>query len=270
MFTPNRTYNRRADLHAPYGGQQQGGISTPKGHPFIFLFSGGSGKAHGYNDGFIDDGAFRYFGEGQRGDMKFQAGNRAIRDHAKVGKSLFLFHILGKGRVQFDGEFALAAYEWTTAPGADEVMRQAIVFTLAPVSNEQEIEDLEPPDPGLSLDDLRQKALAAAEAPKAGTKERVAKPQTYRQRAQAVKQYVLKRADGVCELCSKPAPFARGSDGTPYLEPHHIRRLSDGGLDHPDWVAGVCANCHREAHYGERKEEIKEALIAKVQKGLEK
>jgi len=37
--------------------------------------------------------------------------------------------------------------------------------------------------------------------------------------------------------------------GRPYIEPHHIRRLSDGGQDHPRWVAGVCPNCHRRAHY---------------------
>jgi len=37
--------------------------------------------------------------------------------------------------------------------------------------------------------------------------------------------------------------------GEPYLEPHHIRRLSDGGPDHPRWVVAVCPNCHRRAHH---------------------
>lgn len=44
------------------------------------------------------------------------------------------------------------------------------------------------------------------------------------------------------------APF-RTQDGQPYLEPHHIRRLSDGGPDDPRWVAGLCPNCHRRAHH---------------------
>ena len=35
-----------------------------------------------------------------------------------------------------------------------------------------------------------------------------------------------------------------------YLEPHHIRRVSDGGPDHPRWVAAICPNCHREVHFG--------------------
>jgi 5-methylcytosine-specific restriction protein A len=58
----------------------------------------------------------------------------------------------------------------------------------------------------------------------------------------------LERASGVCEACKLPAPFLT-VDGKPYLEPHHIRRLSDGGPDHPLWVIAVCANCHRRAHY---------------------
>ena len=66
--------------------------------------------------------------------------------------------------------------------------------------------------------------------------------------AKAIRQYVLERANGYCEGCNLPAPFMT-ADGKPYLEPHHIRRLSDGGPDHPRWVAAVCANCHRRAHY---------------------
>ena len=40
------------------------------------------------------------------------------------------------------------------------------------------------------------------------------------------------------------------ADGTLYLEPHHTRRLSDGGPDHPRWVGALCPNCHREIHHG--------------------
>lgn len=60
--------------------------------------------------------------------------------------------------------------------------------------------------------------------------------------------HVLRRASGACEACGVKAPFT-AADGRPYLEPHHIRRLSDRGPDDPAWVAGVCPNCHRRAHY---------------------
>ncbi len=61
---------------------------------------------------------------------------------------------------------------------------------------------------------------------------------------------VLRRADGVCEKCNKKAPFLRQSDGTPYLEVHHKKLLSDGGEDTIENAYALCPNCHREAHFG--------------------
>jgi hypothetical protein len=90
-FEPGKLYNRRPDIHDVYGGQHQGGISTPFLLPFIFLFAGESGGQFGYSDGPQDDGTFSYTGEGQRGDMQFRRGNRAIRDHVEEGKDLLLF-----------------------------------------------------------------------------------------------------------------------------------------------------------------------------------
>ncbi len=63
---------------------------------------------------------------------------------------------------------------------------------------------------------------------------------------------VLKRANGICELCKQKAPFLKRRDGTPYLEVHHWKRLSDGGEDTIENAAALCPNCHREAHYGPR------------------
>lgn len=61
---------------------------------------------------------------------------------------------------------------------------------------------------------------------------------------------VLIRANGICERCDKEAPFNRASDGTPYLEVHHIKRLADGGEDTVENAIAICPNCHRELHYG--------------------
>jgi HNH endonuclease len=61
---------------------------------------------------------------------------------------------------------------------------------------------------------------------------------------------VLLRANGTCEKCNCPAPFARRSDGTPYLEVHHWKLLSEGGEDTVENAGALCPNCHREAHYG--------------------
>jgi 5-methylcytosine-specific restriction protein A len=72
----------------------------------------------------------------------------------------------------------------------------------------------------------------------------------WRRRSKAIGVYVLKRASGKCEGCDAPAPFNK-PNGQPYLEPRHIRRLSDGGPDHPRWVVAVCPNCHRRAHHAD-------------------
>lgn len=80
-FETGQLYNRQRDIHQRYAGQQQGGISTPAGAPYVFLFTGETGAQYGYSDGWRDDGLFAYTGEGQRGDMQFVRGNKSIRDH---------------------------------------------------------------------------------------------------------------------------------------------------------------------------------------------
>jgi 5-methylcytosine-specific restriction enzyme A len=80
-----RTYSRK-ELLERYGGQLQGGIWTPKEFPVVFLFSGESGKAFGYEDGRTADGVFEYTGEGQTGPMTFRGGNKAIRDHRETAR----------------------------------------------------------------------------------------------------------------------------------------------------------------------------------------
>lgn len=61
---------------------------------------------------------------------------------------------------------------------------------------------------------------------------------------------VLKRAEGICEDCGNPAPFLRASNGSPYLEVHHVLPLAKGGDDTVENAVALCPNCHRKAHFG--------------------
>lgn len=61
---------------------------------------------------------------------------------------------------------------------------------------------------------------------------------------------VLFLANGVCQLCERPAPFLRRSNNEPYLEVHHVVPLSEGGDDTVENCVAICPNCHRKAHYG--------------------
>jgi len=96
-FTVGQVYRRVQDIMEPYGGQRQGGISTPRRHPMVFLFTGESGATYGYRDEFRPDGSFWYTGEGQTGDMKMRSGNAAIRDHVAARKQLHLFEYVRRG-----------------------------------------------------------------------------------------------------------------------------------------------------------------------------
>jgi 5-methylcytosine-specific restriction protein A len=76
-FEEGKVYNRRADIHAKFGGQQYGGTITPSHHSLVLIITGEKGLVHGYADRTRDDDVFEYFGEGQVGDMVPQRGTLA-------------------------------------------------------------------------------------------------------------------------------------------------------------------------------------------------
>ena len=260
-FQIGHTYSRRQDIHAKFGGQQQGGIITPSRHPLIFAITGASGRQHGYEDRWEEDGSFRYFGEGQVGDMKWERGNTAIRDHAINGRELLLFEVQKSGGLQFRGPFNCAGYSYEQAPDREGNHRRAIVFHLVPLADdarsvsEEQVTQAETNSLGLA--ELRRRAYVAAGP--AREVSGVTAPLTYYARSSAVRVYVLSRAAGKCEGCGSPAPFI-SIGGAPYLEPHHIRRLTDQGPDDPRHMAALCPNCHREVHYGENGEALNRRL----------
>ncbi len=131
MFTRGKVYRRR-HLHQLYGGQEQGGISTPSDHNMIFLFTSDRGTEHGYEDGW-KEGVFLYTGEGQKGDMQFVRGNKAIRDHMQNGKELHLFKQAERAHVEYIGQMVYVGHHFK--PGRDTTgeIRQMIVFELRPL-----------------------------------------------------------------------------------------------------------------------------------------
>jgi 5-methylcytosine-specific restriction protein A len=269
-FEVGHVYHRRGDLHAEYGGQQQGGISTPANYPLIFLFTSDSGSEHGYTDEFRPDGTFWYTGEGRKGDMQMKRGNKAVRDHRKNGQRLHLFEGIGEGKVRYVGRAFYLDHHWEERPDTDGDRREAIVFELEVDSGAGEVgSDAFNTKPsvheskrglyGRSLPELREIALTQSR-PSASAEER--KTNVYH-RSEAIKTYARKRANGTCEGCEEEAPFI-GRDGHPYLEVHHIHRVSDGGPDHPGGVIALCPNCHRRVHYGQDGDTYNEMLAQRV------
>ncbi|WP_243736964.1 HNH endonuclease signature motif containing protein [Cupriavidus sp. L7L] len=264
-FVLGRIYHRQTEIHHRFGGSRQSGIAPSSKVPAIFIFTGESGEQYGYFDGRDELGMFSYTGEGQVGDMEFKRGNLAIRDHAANGQALHLFKSLGKGKGQeYLGEHTYGGHAIRQGPDKDGTQRDIIVFQLVPVAllDEESVtlpedEATDGPAP-TSLEEARKRALEAI-YDSSNEMGRAALRKLYR-RSKRVKDYVLLRAEGICESCRQPAPFKR-KDGSAYLEPHHTTRVSDGGLDHPRYVAAICPACHRHIHHGVGGEEKNLELI---------
>ena len=130
-FEPGQTFLRK-EIHDVYGGQRRGGISTPRKHPYIFIFTGERGEEFGYQDYWEGD-AFHYTGEGQHGDMRFEGGNTAMRDHLQNGERVFLFREADAGRVELVGEMAVRGWRYEDRKDRGGKVRKGIVFELVRV-----------------------------------------------------------------------------------------------------------------------------------------
>jgi len=83
-------------------------------------------------------------------------------------------------------------------------------------------------------------------------------------RDERIRNAVLLRAGGQCELCGAQG-FLR-DDGSRYLESHHIIALAKEGPDRMSNVIALCANEHREAHFGKRRSELEKQMIQIVRR----
>ena len=77
-----------------------------------------------------------------------------------------------------------------------------------------------------------------------------------------VRKAVILRAGGKCEFCGVVG--FKCSDGSRYLECHHITALAAEGDDRVTNVIALCPKDHREAHYGERRLEIEKEMMTKM------
>ncbi|MFP7735877.1 HNH endonuclease [Priestia aryabhattai] len=252
FFQKGQRY-RRKQIHKLYKGQEQSEISTPKAYPYIFIFTRESGSEYGTGHGWNKDKtSFFYTGEGQRGSMQLIKGNKALREHFQSGKAVYLFHYVEPGVVEFIDEVTYINHQLEIMWDSDGELREAIIFELErnPVIEEKAAKlDVS----AYSTEQLRHIAL-----------EKEKKTSVYEQTA-ALKQYVHKRAGGICEACGESAPFI-ARDGSTFLQMYYISKLSEGGLARTKDAAALCPNCHSRLRYGKYSEVYEEELITKINK----
>src|SRR5699024_9606444 len=129
---------RRRAVHRMYGGQQQGGISTPRSIDDVLIFTDPeSGEEFGYDkhEGLREDGNYSYTGEGQVGDQSIdKRGNAALVRAAENGNFIRLFRTRGV-YATYVGAFTLGspAYWEKRIPDRDGAMRRGYVFNLEPI-----------------------------------------------------------------------------------------------------------------------------------------
>ena len=129
---------RRREIHRAFGGQEQGGISTPRRVSDIFIFTDpASGQRYGYDrhEGLRGAGTCASPGEGQRGPQSFVRGHLAIRDAAAKSRVLRVFVTKGPFAT-YVGAFTTGSptYRIETIPDLDGEPREGIIFNLVPLS----------------------------------------------------------------------------------------------------------------------------------------
>ncbi|WP_066363215.1 HNH endonuclease [Neobacillus drentensis] len=212
--------------------------------------------------GWQDDSTFFYTGEGQIGNQVFKEGNKALRDHVANSKDVFLFEVNPEsGLHTFKGQLTCIGYHTFIGPDKNGHQRSMIRFEFEmtdKISNEMQADSV---IDSKDLSELRMLASSAGTEDSSLTiKERKI---IVRSRAAAVRKYALVRSNGICEACDATAPF-NTPNGDPFLEVHHLTRLSDGGPDAPEHVAAICPNCHRRVHYSSDANEYNSKLINKI------
>jgi len=213
-----------------------------------------------------------YVGKGLAGDQTLTRENKILAESSINGVIPHLFEVLIKGIYIYRGQVKLYDKPYQKSqPDENSNQRQVWVFPLEFNDNSRPIENTQIEDlfqakfnsaQKLSNEELEKKAnkLAEIDGYREVTTSRY-------QRNPYVVAYTLRRANGICELCEKPAPFNK-PNGEPYLEVHHVKHLKDGGEDMTENALALCPNCHRMMHSLNRKSDIDILILANKKKKI--
>lgn len=238
---------RRSALHKVYGGSTQSGISSLGQYAAVFAFTGESGEQHGYEDSYQSNGLFRYYGEGQVGDMQLVRGNQAIAEHPKNQVRLFLFDTNASIRsfVVYKGEFEIVALCEDEGPDRNGDSRRRYFFDLKPLMGRE---------PTHRTNVVQNQALFEE-----GQRREIVTNKVERNRAAVAK---AKRIHGTsCQVCGFNFGVVYGQHGEGFIEAHHLHPVANAGkrmIDPEKDFRVVCSNCHRMLHKGGRLLDVQE------------
>jgi len=208
-----------------------------------------------YEDKWIGD-VLHYTGMGKNGDQSLTfAQNRTLAESNKNGVDVHLFEVFKEKEYVYMGRVKLVDEPYQEVQkGEDDVPRKVWIFPVKVVQEsattavdssliQTKYEEKEKQAKRLDNETLAQRAKKSQSEK---TSVRNVVTTTYERNAY-VSEYAKRRANGICQLCEREAPF-KNKDGEPYLETHHIEWLSRGGTDTLDNTVALCPNCHRKMH----------------------
>ncbi|MGG7160084.1 HNH endonuclease [Clostridium baratii] len=226
-----------------------------------------------YDDRWYNE-VFHYTAMGQNGDQSLEFMQNKTLNESKInGISIYLFEVFEDKKYTYMGEVELADDPYSEIQiGDDKKERKVFVFPLRlkngqdllPISSEtlkKSEKNKEKKAIRLSDDELKERLKRIRKNP--GT--RIVNTKAY-DRDPYVVEYCKRRANGVCELCKKEAPFKK-KNGEEFLEIHHINWLSRGGEDSIENTVALCPNCHRKMHVidsEEDKRKLRDYLVIEL------
>lgn len=211
-----------------------------------------------------DGDILHYTGMGKKGDQSINfAQNRTLNESRLNGVKVFLFEVLKAKEYIFMGEVYLCDTPYQASQkDEDGLMRNVWVFPVKVIDEvastiiNQELvirnfEKKEQKANKLTDEELMSKA-------KESYSDRVSirntQSKTY-ERNPFVTAFAKRWANGICQLCEKPAPYLN-KNGEPHLHTHHIEWLSRGGEDSIFNTIALCPNCHDKMHVMELEEDV--------------
>lgn len=214
-----------------------------------------------YDDRWLGE-VFHYTGMGTKGDQSLTfAQNKTLANADTLGVSVHLFEVFVEKQYTYAGQVVLRGEPYfEEQPDEGGNNRQACVFPLVLASgvpptianenlrNAQSVKERK----ARKLSDEELLKLAKNRRKLPGSRQAVVNQY---ERDPWVSEYAKREADGVCQLCEQPAPFANAK-GLPYLETHHIVWLSKGGQDSVENTVALCPNCHRKMHVLDDKKDV--------------
>jgi 5-methylcytosine-specific restriction protein A len=207
-----------------------------------------------YEGRWIND-VLHFTGMGLEGDQRIDyAQNKTLAESRNSEIDIFLFEVFKQGNYIFKGPVELAGEPYQEEqPDINSNARLVWIFPLKMVNQPSILQITETVHltkqkqrqriaKRLSDKELLKRAICSRKS--AGARNLLS---TVFEANVYVAELAKRRAEGICQLCGQPAPF-KDKKGEPYLEPHHIVWLSQGGEDNIENSVALCPNCHTKMH----------------------